>query len=398
MLRHIPVTDLKKGLYVVDLNQGRPLYPPVYSVEGYILSDEEPANLLRAGFKDVWIDDERTITVSEDTIPDAELIDSANEKHPWQDTVSCCDEYENAVKLYSRSLELAKEIHANIDARNDIALGATRELLTDLLASLSRNRSALCSLAKLKEKDDYTFTHCVNVALFAITLGKHLGVKDKYLVELGMAGFFHDIGKIFIPSVILNSPDRLTEEQFEKIREHAVLGYNYLKQYPNLSPLIREGTLDHHERHNGQGYPARKCNKETSLAGRLLAVVDVYDAISSKRCYKNAISPPETLRIMYQCREQDFSPGFVEALIGVLGVYPSGSLVRLSNKYSAVVLEQNEEKTLRPKVVLLVDAFGTRLAHPKIVDLVVHSNLSILGPLSNLPVDIDIKESIKYAR
>lgn len=397
MLRHIPVTDLKKGLYVVDLHQGRPLLPPLYSVEGYILSDEESAKLLRAGFKDAWIDDERTIVVFADSIPDAELVESADD-HPWQTTVSYCDEYENAIRIYSRSLELAKEIHANIDARNDINLEATRELLTDMLASLTRNRSVLCSLAKLKEKDDYTFTHCVNVALFAVTLGKHLGVKDKYLVELGTAGFFHDIGKIFIPSSILNSPDRLTEEQFTAIRKHADLGYNYLKQYPNLSPLIREGTRDHHERHNGQGYPAQKREEEASLPGRLLAVVDVYDAISSKRCYKDAVSPPETLRIMYQTREQDFSPGFVEALIGVLGVYPSGSLVRLSNKYLAVVLEQNEIKPLCPKVVLLIDAFGTRLAHPRIVDLFVHRNLSILGPILNLPVNIDIRESIKYAR
>lgn len=397
MFRHIPIADLKKGLYVIDQHKGQSLNPPLYSVEGYILSDEEPEALARAGFQNAWIDDERTVIPPDNTLSEKDLIDLTDTDHPLHASVPYLEEYERASRLYAKSLEVAKEITARIETHTDIALDETRELFTDMLSSLTRNYNALCSLAKLKNKDDYTFTHCINVAVFAVTLGKQLGVKNEFLIELGMAGFFHDIGKIFVPSEILNCPGRLNAIQFNKIKEHPDLGRRYLNHYPNLPPLVCQGTRDHHERYTGKGYPAGKRGEEISLAGRLLAVVDVYDAISSKRCYKEAITPAETLAIMYQSREDDFSPGFVEAFISVLGIYPAGSLVRLSNKYYAVVVEQNESAPLRPKVVLLIDAFGARLDHPKLVDLMIHVNLSIHGPVLQIPVDIDVEDAIKYA-
>ncbi|MEG1609808.1 MAG: DUF3391 domain-containing protein, partial [Bilophila sp.] len=204
MFRHIPIADLKKGLYVIDQHKGQSLHPPLYSVEGYILSDEEPEALARAGFQNAWIDDERTVIPPDNTLSEKDLIDLTDTDHPLHASVPYLEEYERASRLYAKSLEVAKEITARIETHTDIALDETRELFTDMLSSLTRNYNALCSLAKLKNKDDYTFTHCINVAVFAVTLGKQLGVKDEFLIELGMAGFFHDIGKIFVPSEILN--------------------------------------------------------------------------------------------------------------------------------------------------------------------------------------------------
>lgn len=411
-IRQIDVVKLKKGMYVVDTLRGHKLTPPVYSVEGFILGPAEGKALRQRGFLYAFVNEARSVVDLEPdlevNIPAEDLTDQQFDLLPkpldapdvplYVQTISYQEELRRAQELHVQALAAAKQMHETLEAGlSENIVASIEDILKNSIESLKRNENALLSIARLKAVDEYTFTHSVNVAMYAVVLGRRLNIKDSFLADLAMAGFFHDIGKILVPQDILQYPGKLGEEQLKIMRNHADLGRVFLEHYPSVPDIARTGAIDHHERSDGSGYPLGKEHDEISLVGRLLAVVDVYDALTSRRCYKDAYTPAKSLSIMYQSREEQFSPGFVESLIEALGVYPVGSLVRLSNNYTAVVIEQKEGLALKPKVVTLIDAFGDKIDYPRLLNLEVHSSITILESVLSLPVEIDLEAAVFYA-
>lgn len=400
-LRQVDVMKLKRGMYVADTMRGHRLTPPVYSVEGFILSPNEAKELHDRGFLYAFINESRSVVLPD---PDVEIrippglpLDSP-EVPALVQTASYQDEVRRAQELHVQALAAAKHMHAAIEAGlSESAISSIEDVLVDSIESLKRNENAMLSIARLKSVDEYTFTHSVNVAMYAVVLGRRLNIKDSFLIDLALAGFFHDIGKILVPPELLNYPGKLTGEKLQTMQSHAELGRMFLEHYPSVPDIARIGAMDHHERSNGSGYPLQKTHDDISLVGRILAVADVYDALTSKRCYKEAYTPSKSLSIIYKDRETHFSPGFVEAFIEALGVYPVGSLVRLSNNYLAVVIEQNEGLALKPKVVTIIDAFGDKIEYPRLLNLEVHTSISIVEPVLNPPVNIDLEKAVLFA-
>lgn len=400
-LRQVDVMKLKRGMYVADTLRGHRLTPPIYSVEGFILSDAEAKELRERGFLYAFVNEARSVVLPD---PDVEvniaigLPPDSPDVPPFIQTVSYQDEVRKAQELHVQALAAAKHMHATIEAGlSESAISAIEDILLHSIESLKRNENAMLSIARLKCVDEYTFTHSVNVAMYAVVLGRRLNIKDSFLSDLALAGFFHDIGKILVPPDILNYPGVLTGENLQIMQSHAELGRMFLEHYPGVPDIARTGAVDHHERSNGSGYPSQKTHDDISLVGRILAVADVYDALTSERCYKAAFTPSKSLSIIYKNREAHFSPGYVEAFIEALGVYPVGSLVKLSNNYLAVVIEQQEGRALKPRVVTLVDAFGDKIDYPRLLDLDVHTSISIVESVLNLPVDIDLEKAVLYA-
>lgn len=401
-IRQVDVSKLKRGMYVVDTMRGQVLAPPVYSVEGFILSSTEGIELHKRGFTCAFINEARSVI-----LPDADVevvvdpcvaLDSP-EVPLISHTSSYQDEVRKAQELHVQALAAARHMHDTLEAGlSESAIQSIHGVIKGTIESLKRNENALLSIARLRNADEYTFTHSVNVAMYAVVLGRRLRVAEDSLEDLALAGFFHDIGKILVPPDVLNYPGKLSADKLESMKAHAELGRMFLEHYPGVPAIARTGAMDHHERSDGSGYPLRKKTDEISLVGRILAVVDVYDALTSKRCYKNAITPAKSLSIMYQNKERDFSPGFMEAFIEAMGVYPVGSLVRLSNNYLGVVVEQNSGAALKPNVVTLIDAFGDKISYPKLLSLEVHSSISILEPVLSLPVSIDLEQAVLYAK
>lgn len=417
-VRQIDVVKLKKGMYIVDTLRGHRLTPPVYSVEGFILSSSEGKELRQRGFLYAFVNEARSeVDLEPDlevNIPPQDSIDDlfgllpqpAQPSRPldspdvplFVQTVSYQEELRRAQELHVQALAAAKHMHETLEAGlSENTVAAIADILQNSVESLKRNENAMLSFARLKAADEYTFTHSVNVAMYAVVLGRRLNIKDSFLSDLAMAGFFHDIGKVLVPQNILHYPGPLKGKALEIMRSHAELGRVFLEHYPSVPDIARTGAIDHHERCDGSGYPMGKGYDDISLVGRLLAVVDVYDALTSRRCYKDAYTPAKSLSIMYNSREEQFSPGFVEALIEALGVYPVGSLVRLSNNYTAIVVEQNVGLALKPKVVTLIDAFGDKVDYPRLLNLEVHASISIIESVLSLPVEIDLEKAIFYA-
>lgn len=394
MIQRVKITDLKPGMFVVDPDKGKRLTPPVYTVEGYILSGNEGEKLAQRGFRYAFVDEARYLM---DMILSSSEADVEEELLPPQ-IVDFAAEQARAAALHAQGVAAAQALTEQIRCNRDVNLRPLMPLFTDISASIERNPNALACLGRLRTKDDYTFTHCVNVATYTAMLGRQLGVKRNRLPELVMAGFFHDLGKLMMPEELLNHPGKYSKDQFEAMQNHCILGQAYINQHPGLPASAAAAALEHHERYQGGGYPFGLVGEDICFAARVVAVADVYDALSSRRAYKEPLHPAETLRIMYKDRERDFTPGFMDALVSTIGVYPLGCFVRLSNRYWAVVTEFNPELPLRPKVVQLADSFGKALPRPCSVDLSVHLSLSIAQPVNGLPCPIDVEEALRFAR
>lgn len=385
-------------MYVLDTLRGQELAPPVYSAAGFILNADEGQELKEQGFLYAYIDVERSMAVPAadlevDVLQQQRNLTSAeNRIFP---TVSYQDEVRSAQSVHVQALNAAHNMHEIL--KSGMEKGAVDSIYTVMqgtIDSLKRNENALLSITRLRKADEYTFTHSVNVAMYAVVLGRRLCVQDAFLPDLALAGFFHDIGKMMVPHDVLNFPGKLSANSYKIMRGHPELGRIFLERYPDIPEIVKTGVIEHHERYDGSGYPRQKKHDEISLVGKILAVVDMYDALSSKRCYKNAYTPSQSLSILYKIRETDFAPGFVENFIDALGVYPVGSLVLLSDKSLAVVTEQHPALSLKPKVVLLVNARGGRIVHPQLLDLAEQSKISIVESVARLPMPMDLEHIV----
>lgn len=235
----------------------------------------------------------------------------------------------------------------DIDAALDVA--------NDLTEELSLNGDINVNLVSLRMNSDYTYKHSVSVAVLSVLTGIGIGLKKAMLKELAAAALLHDIGKINIPIEILDKPGPLTEEEYEKIKQHSELGYEKLKGNINISSKTKMGVYMHHENINGSGYPMGLKDDQIYMFAKIIHIADVYDAITNERAYKKAQSPQEAIEFLMSNSGSMFQPEYVKAFITYIPVYPKGRNVELSDGEIAVVVENRQMNTLYPVVRRLSD-------------------------------------------
>lgn len=278
------------------------------------------------------------------------------------------EEFPRADQLYSDAVSYARTFVDDVRRGKPFDYRDAMPLVDGFIDSVFRNESAAAALCKLKMYDEYTYTHSINVAVLSIILGKRLGLERAQLRMLGMAGTFHDVGKAVIPDEILNKPGKLSDHEMTIMRTHPQEGYDILKTQKAVPKEVLRVALEHHERYDGSGYPRRVKGDAIHTMSRIISVVDVYDALTSKRVYKDPLPPGKVLGMMYQWRISDFQPNIVEHFIKSLGVYPVGSFVRLSSGEHGVVTGLNPSLPLKPIVKLAFDHSLTPMS-PRVVDL-----------------------------
>ncbi len=226
----------------------------------------------------------------------------------------------------------------------------TRNITDDLMKAIDSNDAVAVDISILKVSDEYTFKHSVDVATMAMVIAKKLGMSQSNIYEIGIAGLLHDIGKSKIPNDILNKPSKLSDKEFEIIKNHSIYGYQILKGKKEISNAIKYAVLQHHEKTNGTGYPLGVGAARICPFAKIISVVDIYDALVTERPYKQGFSQRDAVEmIMTMTAELDIVSlrGFMKSII----LYPVGSKVKLSNGESATVVENYETSILRPKVV-----------------------------------------------
>ena len=276
------------------------------------------------------------------------------------------------VKRAARTVAKAKEAVASMfqEARMGRALDANDALplVEEIASSVFRNPGALISIARLKNKDEYTYMHSVAVCALMVALSRQMGQDEGAAREAGLAGLVHDVGKMMIPDAVLNKPGKLTDEEFALVKRHPEEGHRLLLEGQNILESTLDVCLHHHEKMDGTGYPHRLPADGISLLSRMGAVCDVYDAVTSNRPYKSGWDPAESLKRMAEWKGH-FDERVFQAFVRSLGIYPIGSLVRMESGRLAVVVEQSEKSLLTPRVrAFFSTKSGTHLP-PELIDL-----------------------------
>lgn len=227
------------------------------------------------------------------------------------------------------------------------------EICEQIIEEILHKKNALVNLVDIKSMDNYTYQHSVNVAVVSLILGIHLQLTKDELYKLCMGALLHDIGKVFIPINVLNKPGKLTEDEFKMVKEHTIKGYDYLKGSIDIPATVRIIPLQHHERVDGNGYPENVGKEKISKLAKIVAIADVYDALTSDRPYRKAISPNEAFEYIMAHANTQFDYSIVNVFSKTIIPYPEGTLVKLSNGDIGIVTGNSSYFPLRPTVRLI---------------------------------------------
>jgi putative nucleotidyltransferase with HDIG domain len=271
-------------------------------------------------------------------------------------------------RLYAEASTVAEEVWESAKAGTPDPRPA-RDLIEALSQAVSQNRTALLALTALKDYDNYTFTHMVNVSILTMAQARALGIEGAMLRELGMGGLMHDIGKVRTPSEILRKPEKLTDAEMAIMRRHVVDGAEILRRTPEIPSIAPVVAFEHHLRLDGTGYPVGVRRERLNLATMLCSLGDVYDAMRSQRAYQEALPTDRILEVMKKSDGHQFDQHLVRRFVQLLGIYPPGNLVKLDDGAIAVVTKVHAPDPYRPRVRVLIDPKGQRLTSPIDINL-----------------------------
>jgi HD-GYP domain-containing protein (c-di-GMP phosphodiesterase class II) len=278
-------------------------------------------------------------------------------------------------------------IHA-VRSGHGIDVKQTQEVSEKLVEEVLQAPDAIMNLMDIKSFDDYTFTHNINVATICLLIGQALGLSKEDMNDLGAGGMLHDVGKLKIPLSILNKDGKLTDQEFAEMKSHPTYGYEILSKSRGISERARMIALQHHEKFQGGGYPKRLKGNEISLFARICAVADVYDALTTDRPYRVAMSPYEAMKILNAGIDNHFDPKILTAFIRKFSLYPAGSLVALNDGSYALVLKNNSASVIRPVIKIVMDSSGRRLKERVEINLLEYKDLFIKGPADPAALNI----------
>ena len=383
MLKKVSVEQLRLGMFIHTLG-GSWIHHPFWRSSFMLDAPADLAQLRGSCVPEVWINLSRGLDVlapqeAAAQPPEEALPPTAPEPLPPLGTAPTPLglEVENARRLCNQARAAVQDMFQQARMGQALNMEASAKLVDEISDSLARNPDALISMARLKTADDYTYMHSVAVSALMTALARQLGYNPTQVQQAALAGLLHDIGKARSDIEVLNKPGALTDAEFEHIKQHPVTGYKLLKNSVD-DTLVLDACLHHHERLDGKGYPGRLKGEEISELARMAAICDVYDAITSDRPYKKGWSPAVALQRMAQWCGDHLDERLFRAFVKTLGVYPVGSLVRLSNQELAIVFAPCAENSLVPKVVRFYDVERQRLLDkPLATDLRLTPELNI---------------------
>lgn len=278
-------------------------------------------------------------------------------------------EVSQALPLIRETRKLTLQLFKNARMGQSVDTRQARESVSALTDSVIRNPFALLWLAQLKTRDEYTFYHSLSVCAIALAVGRQMGLPRSVLEELGLGAFLHDIGKMRIPAHILQKETPLSADERSLLRRHPRYGAEIVDAAPNFPGVSRDIIYSHHERIDGSGYMEGVTGDQIAPLTHLVSICDTYDAVTSERPYKTAISSVQAMSLLNAERGKRFDNEMVQRFIQAVGVYPVGTLVELSTGEAGMVTRVNPRARLRPQVLVLTSPEGQRLKRPKTLDL-----------------------------
>ncbi len=273
-----------------------------------------------------------------------------------------------AQKLYGTAVQTAESLWDAAKAGDKPDPATARSIIDSLARLVSQDRTSLMALTALKKYDNYTFTHMVNVAVLAMAMARSLNVSGPLLREFGFAALMHDIGKVNTPLDVLNKPDKLTRDEFEVMKRHVVDGAHILRRTPEMPALAPVVAFEHHLKQDLTGYPEKIGSRTLNLCTMVVSIADVYDALRSNRIYRQGLPTDRIKAIMAQQDSTAFNRALLRRFINLMGLYPVGTVVRLTTEELAVVTHEHPGDPFRPQVKVVRNATGEALEAPFLVN------------------------------
>ncbi len=378
MLKRIEVRYLRSGMFIQEFC-GSWMEHPFWRSKFLLKSDQDMQRILASSIRELWIDTAKGLDVEDEaqavTEEQAELeIEQALTEAVAPVTTDIVrtglqEEVEQALQVCQRARQAVKVMFQDVRMGKAVDAEQMQPIVEQIAASVMRNPGALISLARLKNQNEYTYMHSVAVCALMTALARQLQMDERLVYEAGLAGLLHDLGKAMIPNAILDKPGKLTEEEFEIIKSHPAEGHQLLLDGRGVGAIPLDVCLHHHEKTDGSGYPHQLVGEQITLLARMGAVCDVYDAITSDRPYKRGWNPAEALRKMAEWSKGHFDERVFQIFVKTMGIYPTGSLVRLHTQRLAIVTEQTEQQLLKPKVKVFYSIRARQMLTHQLLDL-----------------------------
>lgn len=323
--------------------------------------------ILNAGFS------ERPFNTLTEALSGIDNIDIIELRKVREDEVRL-EKKEIVKRTYSSTVLLTKDVFNKLKTGERSNIKRAKRVIGTVVDQIIEDETMLIGMTTIKDYDEYTYYHSVNVSILSVALGHRLGLPKRALSRLGLAALFHDIGKIDIPLDILNKPTDFTEEEWKIVREHPRNGAELLLKMRNIDELLISliiPAFEHHLNYDLSGYPKIKSNMELDLFSKIISIADQYDAMTSSRVYSRIPMSPETaLSTMMERSGKQLDPSLLKVFINMVGVYPVGTLVMLDTNELGLVFENNPNPdfTDRPRVLIVCDVSGNKI-DGKVVDL-----------------------------
>ncbi|GAA5215356.1 HD-GYP domain-containing protein [Corallincola platygyrae] len=370
MLKNIPIDSLCPGMYVDSIAKQAGGKHHNIKKAGRVPS-ERVIELMRAkGVLEVVIDTDKGDDIVSEPASQEQSQQTATKKPDQHASTTFSEEMVKAQKLYSEARSLQQKALDDIASGKPIEIKPMAELTDSFIDSVFRNQDALLCLTRIREKDSYLLEHSINVSILMAVFAKHLRLDRKVTDEICLGALLHDLGKIRIPEEVLHKPGKLTPEEFDLMKSHVVFSRDVVLESGVAIPkLTMEVIIQHHEKLNGQGYPYKLSSAKISKYGRMVSIVDIYDALTADRCYKRGMVPNAALGILKGLCPDQLDSDLVLEFIRCMSIYPVGTLVKLESEKLGIVIESNEKELTKPKVKVFYHTKYQRHIDVEFIDL-----------------------------
>lgn len=361
MIKKVAIHQLKQGMYVVDLGS-KELVSKARHAMGYIADNKTLKELVGSGLKYIAIDTERGLDIDDVDMAEAipqesfpqEVIPQEVTPPAQEEAVATREKVARAQWIHAAAINTISAVMKDVKLGRNINQKAIRVTVDNIMSSVVRDHSAMLCLGMMRSKDNYLMEHSVNVSVIISLFAKYLGYDEETIHQVATGALLHDIGKIVTPAHVLHKPGKLDEVEFSIMRAHAARGRDIL-QAAGFDEITINMAGQHHERVDGNGYPDNLAADELSEHGKMLAIVDVYDALTADRCYHNRLTPHEALRKMLTMSGMHFDATLLQRFIKSIGVYPIGAVLLLSDGKVGMVVANSKTKPLAPVVRVFFD-------------------------------------------
>lgn len=347
----IPVTALRVGMRVIELD--RPWTETPFVFQGFRLENVQQIAEVAQYCAEVVVEyaEDEWVPATRHAVLDAPV----RRRHAWAANAPSVKAYESAGRLQEDARALTRSIMDDVRLGRAINVKEVKSTVSAAVKNVLDSPDAVLWLSRIRHRDSYTSEHCVNVGLLAINFGRHLGYSEEDLNTIGVAAMLHDVGKTLTPLEVLNKEGALTVQEFELMKAHTTEGRNILMAHRNLSYGSVDVAYGHHEALDGTGYPRKLKASGIPEMTRIVTLCDVYDAVTSDRCYRKGLSSLRGLEILKRGRGTKYDERLVDEYVRCMGLYLTGSVVQLVNGAYGIVLSTNYRNRHLPRVLLVRD-------------------------------------------